>query len=292
MIITNLKGGLGNQMFQYAAGLAHSKKLNTTHKIVTKHFDYNNPLIKETAREFELNYFNVHYNSAYDIEVKQIKEPYGLFSKIVNLINFYLQVHSFISFPIQLDKNTNNLYLDGHYQSEDYFLAYEDLIRKEFTLKKDFKTTDFNNIKNQISESKDSSISIHIRRGDYVSNKNANRRHGTLGLRYYENAWNYIVKKTNNQHVFFFSDDIDWAEKNFSFIRAKKTFVSKYNFNAAQEITLMSYCAHNIIANSSFSWWGAWLNTHKAKIVIAPSKWLRNGDGKNKRIVPTSWIRI
>jgi hypothetical protein len=292
MIITNLKGGLGNQMFQYATGLSLAREKNTTHKVETEHFKNNTDFKKETERVFELDFFNTKYEIASKEEILSVKYPYPLISKVLVLMNSYLLAHNYIKLPLTLNKGSKDIYLDGYFQSENYFKKYSEKIREEFTLNSKLLTKDFHHILKLINDSKGNSTSVHLRRGDYITNVHANKHHGVLEDSYYINALELIRKMAKDSKLFVFSDDIEWVKKNLDFLDKSSIFVSEFKFNSAQEITLMSKCQNNIIANSSFSWWGAWLNQNKEKIVIAPKNWLKNGDGRNKQIVPGDWLRI
>ena len=291
MIITNLKGGLGNQMFQYAAGLSLSIERDTLHKLETEHFT-NDSFKKETKRKFELDSFNISSDFASEQEILSVKYPYPLLSKLIVLVNSYLLAHNYITYPLSINRNSKDIYLDGYFQREKYFIKHRDLIKREFSLKEELIDKKFKDIENLIIDSRDKSVSIHIRRGDYITNIHANKHHGVLDDSYYINAIKLLKDRLKDIQLFIFSDDIEWVKSNLKFLDKGTTFVSEYGFNSAQEITLMSKCQNNVIANSSFSWWGAWLNENKNKIVIAPNKWLRNGDGIHKDIVPEGWIRI
>lgn len=135
-------------------------------------------------------------------------------------------------------------------------------------------------------------MSIHVRRGDYINNPETFKLHGVCGLDYYHAAIEYITKRTNTPVFYIFSDDISWAEENIKsknqMIFVKETPHGKDYF----EMYLMSVCKHNIIANSSFSWWGAWLNKSPEKIVIAPKKWMNETSIDTTDLVLKNWIRI
>jgi len=136
------------------------------------------------------------------------------------------------------------------------------------------------------------SISLHIRRGDYVSNVYTNSVHGTCSLDYYQQAVTLLESKLNNPHFFIFSDDLAWAKEHLSFIE-NVTFVElDVNIPDHDEMFLMSQCLHHIIANSSFSWWGAWLNKNLDKIVIAPKRWFIDETYNTSDLIPDAWIRL
>ena len=160
----------------------------------------------------------------------------------------------------------------------------------------DLKIISHQSDKNKTISSKianNTSVSLHIRRGDYISNSAYNSTHGTCSLAYYTNAVNFLVNKIGrNFKVFAFSDDPEWVSSNLKLpvdICFVKNNSSEYNY---EDLRLMSECDHNIIANSSFSWWGAWLNTNHNKIVITPSKWYADKSTKNDDITPSNWIKI
>jgi len=295
MIITDLKGGLGNQMFQYAAGLALSLEKNTEHKVRIAHFKTYGGINPETPRELRLTAFNVDLDIASEEEIKHVRFPYPVISHILSLANFYLLVHDYIKYPIVLNKNSKDIYLDGHFPSEDYFKKFADVIHKEFTLKEELQTKEFNDFCSKIAKDGEKSVSVHIRRGDYVTNAYASKHHGVLEVDYYERAINLLKEKYGNLKPYVFTEfkeDIEWVKKNMPFLGDDVTYMKDYDFDSAQSMIIMSKCKNNIIANSSFSWWGAWLNQNNDKIVIAPKSWLKNGDGRNKRIVPEDWTRI
>jgi hypothetical protein len=179
-------------------------------------------------------------------------------------------------------------YLMGNWQSEIFFRDIADTIRSDFTFKVP--------MSKQNAELADmiasiNAISLHVRRGDIASNPTSLAVHGLCSLEYYRQAIELVSSKTLNPEFVIFSDDMDWVRKNLNisfpchYINANKGSES-YN-----DMRLMSFCNHHIVANSSFSWWGAWLGTGEQKIVIAPKKWFaKNYDSSS--IVPSSWIRI
>jgi hypothetical protein len=132
-----------------------------------------------------------------------------------------------------------------------------------------------------------------VRRGDFLNLKSANLFHGVLPIHYYRLAIDYIIKKTTNVTFFIFSDDMAWCKTNFNFI-SSKVFVdgSALGISTHEELILMSYCQHNIIANSSFSWWGAWLNKNANKLVIAPKNWFADKTINTSNLIPESWIKV
>lgn len=134
-------------------------------------------------------------------------------------------------------------------------------------------------------------IGVHVRRGDYVFNGVTNKVHGVLSLQYYYEAMNYLNDKFEQPVFFLFSDDLDWCCKNMNHSNFNLQFIDFTN-HAIEDFYLLQHCKHNIIANSSFSWWTAYLNQNPNKIIISPKKWL-NGEAKNMAdLIPNNWLRI
>lgn len=291
MVVSNLKGGLGNQMFAYAAAYVFAKERNSNLKIALTHLQNHAEFKNETPRDFQLDFFNIKCEFASKEEVERVKKNYSKGFSFLTKLDEFLILYNIIKYPL-FSNISPDVYMNSYFQNEKYFVQYSDEIRELFTLRKKFLTKDFIKVRDLIRGEKDS-VSIHIRRGDYVTNKKANKWHGTLGEEYYYNALRYleIQKGVTNPNLFIFSDDCDWVKENLDFGDRVVHYISD-RFNPAQSIILMSECKNHIIANSSFSWWGAWLNRNKKKVVIAPSKWLAHGDGPHKGIVPKSWIRL
>ena len=185
-----------------------------------------------------------------------------------------------------LKNNNQNIYLDGYWQNEKYFNDIEKVILKEFTLKNEFLIKN-KKLKETIKNT--NSISIHIRRSDYIKNKKTNEIHGVCTTDYYQKAIKKIIENNNNIHIFVFSDDILWAKNNLKFNFPISFIVGNKDY---EDLILMSLCKHNIIANSSFSWWGAWLNKNPKKIVIAPQRWFNNLNKNKQNPIPQKWIRM
>lgn len=290
MIISNIKGGLGNQMFEYAAGFSLAREKNTEFKIDLGHFANQEKFKAETPREFQLNFFNIPYQLATEEEITEVKRGYSRGFLPILKLDSYLTMLNIIRYPF-LTSISSSVYMDAYFQNEKYFIKYEKDIREMFTLKKEYITKDFRRVNDEIDSNYDSSLSVHIRRGDYVTNTKANKWHGLLSKDYYYNALDCIKKKTGVKklHIFVFSDDSLWVKKNLS-LGGDVTYISD-DFNPVQSIILMSKCRNNIIANSSFSWWGAWLNPNQEKIVVAPARWLAGSKRHSRNIVPEGWIR-
>lgn len=292
MIITKLIGGLGNQMFQYAAGKALALRHNTSVKVDDSFLKKPAQGI-DTQRYFELDIFEeyVLIASLNETEkyLKRINNKFfrELQRRLPFLFKSLRAVESGSSYHVDFEHYPENTYLDGFWQSELYFSKYENEIRNLFIFKKDIinRNTD---LVSKINTAQNS-VSIHVRRGDYVKNPEANKFHGLCSLDYYSEAIKLITDKVSNVSLFVFSDDIPWCKENFKF-NLPIEFIETNNPHS--DLFLMTQCKHNIIANSSFSWWGAWLNNNANKIVIAPNRWFANKDVNTKDLIPSSWRKV
>ncbi len=269
MIVSKITGGLGNQMFQYAIAKAIAKKRGDDFKLDISFYP------KQTLRRYELDQFNIEENIANDNEIAKLSGIENVWLKIKRKLGFninrpksyFIEKESAI-FDKEVFDYKNNIYLDGYWQNEKYFKDIRAEIVKDFTSR--------NNIseeaKKYLSDIKNfQSVSLHVRRGDYVKNAHTNTVHGTCDLEYYKKAIKFIEENIENPNFYIFSDDISWCKENFEFLKSK-TYIDDTK-NAFDDLELMKNCKHNIIANSTFSWWAAWLNENKNKIVIAPKIW-------------------
>ena len=272
MIISNLTGGLGNQLFQYSFGRSLAIKNNTELKL---HFT--NALFN-TQYEYELGHFNIQAAIATDEKLQRL---HIFKNRIVNRA-FYLlddrlgiQFNNHIAtqrypYPFNSDYRTipNNTYVQGYWADERYFKENESMIRKELTPKKKLDTR---NQKIVQEMKRGQSVSIHVRRGDFVTNKLNIPQF--IGLKYYIDAVRKIKKITSSPQFYIFSNDMRWCRENITPLIGNGTFIEhNTGKNSYKDLLLMSACHHNIIANSTFSWWGAWLNENKNKTVISPHK--------------------
>jgi hypothetical protein len=271
MIVSRLTDGLGNQMFQYAAGrrLAHH---HGTALILDVSLYANQPPTS-TPRRYELNFFRIQAAIAQaDLVHVWRKSPFTTF------------VESELCAPELLNAH-DNAYLVGYWQCERYFDDIRTLIFAEFA---PAGSMDKSNIITSQKIKRSISISVHVRRGDYVNNK----FHTFMGLDYYRAAVAEITKKIPSPHFFVFSDDPEWCRENLDIGFPCTLVTHNVGPQAYWDIILMSRCHHNIIANSSFSWWGAWLNRNTDKIVIAPKQWFGDPTVDTRDRVPDDWIRL
>ncbi|WP_342648679.1 alpha-1,2-fucosyltransferase [Mucilaginibacter sp. CSA2-8R] len=296
MIYVKLVSGLGNQLFQYAIGRMISLKNNMPLKLDVSFFE------SQSLRQFKLNHYNIAADIATPDEVDKFLTNYrskSIKSKIFRKIDYrlpksyrryFIESEPFVYEP-DLFKIHNSVYLDGYWQNQAYFADVNPTIFKELKIKEVYSAIAGNYLKK--IQHHPSSVALHIRRGDYVTDKKAFEMMGVLPIDYYNEATKIIKSDLIDPHYFVFSDDLNWAKDKLN-VGSAVTFV---DFNGEisdyTELELMSQCKHNIIANSSFSWWGAFLNTNKKKIVISPQNWVKSSAINSKvHIQMSNWLKL
>lgn len=292
MIIAKLIGGLGNQMFQYAAGRALSLKTNSVLALDVSAFaNYRLHQGFEFQRIFKQS--NV-LASNQDILAMLGWQSSPLIRRVL-VKNFFVPIRhkKFVVEPhfhywAGMENLTDDCYLSGYWQSENYFKDAEYAIREDFQFCQPLNAEN-EYIAKCIQAS--SAVSLHIRRGDYVSNPKNVALYEVCTQEYYRAAISYVAERVPNPTFFIFSDDIAWVKENLAI-----DFPHEYvDFNKGAEsyndMRMMSMCQHHVIANSSFSWWGAWLNPSKDKIVVAPQKWFANGTN-TRDLCPSNWVTL
>jgi hypothetical protein len=291
LIISALSGGLGNQMFQYAAGKALAERLGHEIKLDTSFYK-----TFKTNRTFELSdVFEGNFQIASSQDLRSVlgwkfffhqNGKWRHWLKRLPFATNWIHEKSFSYWP-GIQNLDNSCFLEGNWQSESYFVDYSEEIRKDFSFRmENFTCPDLlNKIRSK------NSVSIHIRRGDYTASKETLKYHGICPAAYYLEAMKIMQTKLTEPEFFVFSDEIQAAKDLLG--KQKKVYFVEENFqgNNHYDMMLMSECQHNIIANSTFSWWGAWLNKNKTRIVIAPEKWFAN-DLPSQDLIPKSWLRI
>lgn len=294
MIVVKLMGGLGNQMFQYATGRALSIECGTQLYLDTSGYD--SMAAGDTPRNYELDVYNIAAKVADErIKAKIVSDPakYGINDKILRRLGvgkiFVLGEqgsgynHSVLEAP-------NNTCLVGWWQTEKYFQDIRDRLLLEFE-PVTAPTGKNKTLLKTINET--NAVSIHVRRGDYAQNQATNTYHGLAPLEYYSQAIKLIEKMVESPHFFVFSDDLDWCKSELPLPKNTTYVEGNAGTKAFEDIRLMKHCKHNIIANSSFSWWGAWLNQNPEKIVVAPKVWFQDAAANTATdIVPFEWERI
>lgn len=281
-------GGLGNQLFQFIAGYVLAKKNKMNLRINIERFN-------SYDRQFELDKFPEIYKL--NIPIVNNYKTYNLIKilGIYKLINFFLDknIKKFERSPFIFNEDllkkkiVNNFSITGFFQSEKYFLNYKKIVLKLLRFPK-AKNKLIQNYLNLIKNR--NSVAIHIRRGDYLNDPKVRNFHGILGESYYKKSIRHIKKNVKNPFFFIFSDDINLIKKKFLFFN-KKNYIFIDTKSSISDMYLMSNCKHFIIANSTFSWWGAWLSKNKRKIVCAPKKWVKLKT-PTPDILPKSWVEI
>lgn len=283
MITVRLSGGMGNQMFQYATGRALAVKYDVPLRLDTTYLLDRTPRSNFTFREYDLDVFCVQaevissQKSSWQLKVEKIKNkllrPRG--------------VEKSFSFDPTVLSWGPEVTLQGYWQSPKYFSEIEDVIRADFTLNHPLPE----NTKTLLAEIQSTaSVAIHVRRGDYVGHAFHDI---DLGQSYYDAGLRHITSKHAIEKIYAFSDDIEWCKTNLHF-DIVTTFVGpEYAGQKGEEhLMLMSACRHFIIANSTFSWWGAWLCTNSEKIVVAPRQWFKDTSIDTDDLIPSEWLRL
>jgi hypothetical protein len=285
MIAFQAQGGLGNQMFQYAT--ARRLALRYRCPLVLDHYWFDHPRIGETARPLELTRYPVEMRLASPLEMRMwspIRSRWGrYFSPLMPMK--VLREHGYGVNRSVLSAQSNS-YLLGFWQSESYFADIRKQLLLELTPKIPPSPLDQVVIAHM---RRISSISVHVRRGDYVTLESASKYHGLCTLEYYSKAIEYIGQRVEEPYLFVFSDDPEWARNNLQFQFPTEYVDHNSSDTAFQDLRLMSHCKHHIIANSSFSWWGAWLSDSPNQVVVAPAKWY-NSSRPTPDLLPAHWV--
>jgi hypothetical protein len=293
MIISHILGGIGNQMFQYAAGRSLAIHLNDCYKLDITDFDrYELHHGYELKRVFEVP---VEASSPNELQSVMGLRRFYVARKILQRRQFsFFRGRKFVVEPhFNFWPNFFSLnsacYLHGYWQSEKYFKSIEKVIRNDFSFKN--KLTGKNLlIANNIGIT--NSVSLHVRRGDYITDANANSIMNVCDISYYERSISYMTGKVSKPVFYVFSDDIDWVKRSIHIDYPSVYIDYNKGVNSYIDMQLMSLCKHHIIANSSFSWWGAWLNPNPKKIVLAPEKWFSINTFDTLDLLPLGWIKI
>lgn len=292
MIIVRIWGGLGNQMFQYALGYAFAQDYKDILKLDTSFYQEKHNS-RQTVRSLDLYKLPIsckeEVNGPSDLGyvIKLLKNPYinyaiRKFLPITFSIGefVYVKEHQLEYIPDLENLPNNNYYFDGYWHCEKYFVKYRNSLLSQFV----FTNSQIEKAFSEISvNNKYETVAVHIRRGDYITQNNPNAR----GVEYYREAINKIKSVINNPRFCFFSDDLSWVKSNFGLIENTVLVNENRVLNDIEEFQLMAKCHHQIISNSSYSWWAAWLNENKSKIVVVPRIWKDKKD-----MMLDEWIKI
>ena len=290
MIIVQLQGGLGNQMFQDALGRSLAQKMDAALKLDLTNF------AEYPGRKYALDKFDIRASIATRADL-QLARKYGFPGKVVAPLlggilpglRFAVVRESSTRFNADVLEVRGSIYLAGYWQSEKYFKPIEAAIREEFRLEKAC---------GEAGAGPGSApgdtvpVSVHVRRGDYVSDPAAARLLGALPMDYYRAAAQSIAERVRNAQFFVFTDDPDWAREHVQIGQPVTLVAHEGPASDLLDMYRMSACRHNIIANSTFSWWAAWLNPDPGKIVVAPKKWYRDPSCDVSDLILETWERI
>lgn len=283
MKIVNIIGGLGNQMFQYAFYLSLKESCKTTGVNILgfKGYDLHNGYELEKI-------FNINGNK------NNLLCKFYLSDTIIGkLLRKYFSYDYNERYEFKFDSSIYSikcimpLFINGYWQNEKYFLSIKSKIYDAFLFDENKLNNNTKKLRYEIENV--NSVSIHVRRGDYLSDENFKLFGGICTEDYYNKSVNYISELVDDPYYYVFTNDVEWAIAKFKGAKFKIVDFNQCE-DSWQDMYLMSNCKHNIIANSSFSWWGAWLKQNNNKIVLAPEKWVNTIDDID--VIPANWIKI
>jgi len=289
MVIVRLAGGLGNQLFQYAAGRALAERHGVPLRLDLTH------LARDPLRSYRLDRFRIAATVATPAEIARLThadvghvlaKSFSFLQRYLPLARRAIFVQRQDGFDPRFTALSGHVYLIGYFQSPRYFAHMADLIRDELTLRE---PPDGANRALLESIMSCPAVSVHVRRGDYLTNP---LYRDICTLDYYLAAMREIVARVAAPHFFVFSDDIAWAQDHIQTDHPITYVAHNGPARDHEDLRLMRHCRHHIIANSSFSWWGAWLATHPEQLVVAPHRWLNVAAREPRELIPESWFRI
>jgi hypothetical protein len=286
MIIVKIYGGMANQLFQYAAGYALSMHHATALKIDTSYFQEKN---KDTKRSFALDKFNINYELASQEEIDDVFKFRSIdyaWNKFLPTSKKRFYGEKKPGFNEHFFDLSDTVYLRGYFQSEKYFIDCQKSLLEQYQVK----TNGLEPVLPLAEILKNSnSVALHIRLGDYL-NPTLSSIMAPFDIAYYQRAVDYFQQHIIHPTFYVFSDQIQLA-KDLLKIDAEFVFVDeKMSANSDTDFYLMQSCQHQIIANSTFSWWAAYLNKHTHKIVVAPQKWYKDHFGDATDLYPNNWV--
>jgi Glycosyl transferase family 11 len=292
-VIVKIQGGLGNQLFQFACGKSLAIKHGATLTLNTSWFATHEQGVTSRAfllerlcliRDCQITSDPITKPSRWQRLLQNFwpSRPYWLIER--EHFRYDSKVWRAPRFTSQ------NLFILGYWQSFRYFEKNIGLLREEILPRYDL--SQHYQLYAKTIESDDRSVMIHVRRGDYVNLAHVASWHGALGLTYYQKACTVMTEKIGSCHFFIFSDDLIWVKEQFDFLE-NCTFIENEatTESVIAELMLMRMCRHHIIANSSLSWWAAWLSQHPEQQVICPKQWIQ-GQHSFDDLLPSQWLRL
>lgn len=297
MIVVRLMGGLGNQMFQYALGRRLSLERGVPLKLDLGWFEDHRRRGGDTVREYALGRWRIAAEAALPEDLARfgvVASPGGRLARLFRRVMPGRGRDPAIferrpGFDESVLRARAPAYFSGYWQSEKYFKPIADILRREFSLA-DAPCPHVAELARGASDRR--TVSLHVRRGDYIRNPSTHAFHGVCSPAYYAAAVSLIAAKAPDSRFLVFSDEPDWARKNLRLDWPVSVVEHRPGCSPHDEMWLMSRCSHHVIANSSFSWWGAWLCEEARKTVVAPKAWFSDPSLDTADLVPESWIRI
>lgn len=296
MVIVKPIGGLANQMFPYAVGRRLAMQLGTELKLDKSGFEVYKLSNDLAYRSYGLDAFSISAPDATSEEIARLKECQltGVKAILHKMLHSkpprpssYVREKSF-HFDQGILNLKGDIYLEGNWCSYKYFEGVEHELRKDF----EFRNPPFGKNAELIEEIRSvNSVSVHVRRGDFAHDNKINQIYGTCSLGYYRECIEKVSERVDSPKFFVFSDEPQWVKENLS-VPFPVSIVDHNHASPHEDMRLMSLCKHNIIANSGFSWWGAWLNANSDKIVCTPRNWFVTNKYDTKDLVPADWLRL
>jgi hypothetical protein len=288
VIITRLSGGLGNQMFQYAAGMRLATVRRTQLKLDLTLLDARGG--SATPRVYELDRFSLSAQRATSQETEALLAKRPIAARISSRLDRRAAARErHFHYDPAVARLPDTTCLEGYWQSERYFADVAERMRREFAFRSAPSGRNAE-VAREIAARK--AVSLHVRRGDYASDPRTRDFHGLCPLDYYDRAVAYVSERVRDPFFVLFSDDPQWTRTHLAL--GSEAIVIDHNGpqDGAEDLRLMSLCHHHVIANSTFSWWGAWLSANPKKIVVAPERWFTDRTRDTSDLLPASWVRL
>jgi hypothetical protein len=282
-------------MFQYAAGLALAEQNGDRLAIDATAFEAGQAR-GETLRSLGVTDFGLSAPVLPVDEALRWRNPLGIVSKLGRQVSRRLLRRYFVDWHPSVMQRRGNVYLEGYFQSERYFAAIHSRVRREFTLRPELSQVTAV-LRDRIASLGSSSVALHVRRGDYVSNDKTARSYNVCGPEYFRRAIERLRQQVPDARLVLFSDDVDWTLRNVpetagALVIAHQVAADRPALRPSQELSLMAACRHAIISNSTFGWWGAYLNADRNRLVIVPDRWTNDARPRHPNIVPFGWTAV
>lgn len=275
-------------MFQYSLGRRLAHEQGVPLKLDLSWFRDAQAMGVDTVREYALDGWRIQASIATAEDLSRFPAQEGLLARL-RLVNSLVVRERGLEFEARVLRVPSHAHLTGYWQSEKYFKPIREMLLREFTLAAD-PCPHAAKLLERVQDLP--SVAVHVRRGDYARNPRTNEFHGQCPIEYYQEAVQRIADRVADPSFFVFSDDPDWARDNLKLGWPTTYVTHDGGCSPHHDMWLMSHCSHHIIANSSFSWWGAWLCRNDGKVVIAPARWFRDAKHNTDDLIPEGWTRI